>query len=260
MPIVGVVLAAGRGTRMAPYTDAVSKELLPVADIPVIEYNLRYLEAAEVSKVFIVLGDGKEQIVRYVKDGRRFGLDVAYVFQDMKRGAGTAKAIEAARPWVDGEFIVVYGDAFFHPGGFMKEMLQFHEERGSWATVGLCEVRDPSRFGVARVDPNMRMLDMVEQPALEQQEQLRIEGVFLANSSPLIFNQAVFGYIAKTGLSPDNEYWITDTIRLMLKDGRPVYGFRIPSSVFWRDIGTPQARLEADQYALSNLKRPLASG
>jgi len=77
----------------------------------VIEYNLRYLEAAGVSRVFIVLSDGKEQILRYVKDGRRFGLDVAYVFQDMKRGAGTAKAIEAAKPWLSGEFIVVYGSS-----------------------------------------------------------------------------------------------------------------------------------------------------
>jgi len=221
----------------------------------VIEYNLRYLEAAGVSRVFIVLSDGKEQILRYVKDGRRFGLDVAYVFQDMKRGAGTAKAIEAAKPWLSGEFIVVYGDAFFHPGDFIAEMLQFHQQRGSRATVGLYEVKEPSKFGVAKLDESMRMLEMVEQPSTEEQKQLKTGGAFLANSGPLVFNEAVFGYIAGTGLSPDNEYWITDTIRLMLKDGQPVYGFRIAPSVFWRDVGTPQSRLEADQYALRNLKR-----
>ncbi|MEM2905138.1 MAG: nucleotidyltransferase family protein [Candidatus Bathyarchaeia archaeon] len=258
MPVVGLVLAAGRGRRLAPYTDAVAKELLPVGEFPVIEYNLRYLEAAGVSKVFIVIGEGKEQIVRYVKDGRRFGLNVAYLFQDAKRAAGTAKAIEAARPWVNGDFIVAYGDAFFHPGGFVKEMLQFHEERGSWVTVGLYEVTNPSSFAVAKLDENMRMLDIVERPSPEQMEQLRKDGVFLANSGPLVFNRAVFGYIAKTALSPDREYWITDTVRLMLRDGHPVYGFRIPPSVFWRDVGTPQSRLEADQYALSNLKVPTA--
>lgn len=253
--MVGLVLAAGRGTRMAPYTDAVSKELLPIADVPVIEYNLRYLEESGIKKVYVVLGEGKEQIVRYVKDGRRLNLDVAYLFQEMKQGAGTAKAVEVAKPWINQDFIVVYGDAFFHPGSFMKDMIRFHSEKGSAATIGLYGVEDPRRFGVVKVDAEGRVLDLVERPSLKQAEPFKTDRVYLVNSGPLIFAPIVFSYIEKTGLSPDGEYWITDTVKLMLRDRQPVQGFRIASEVFWRDVGTPKARLEADEYALRTHNR-----
>jgi NDP-sugar pyrophosphorylase family protein len=246
----GLILAAGRGTRMAPYSDAVAKELLPIGERPVIEYSIRYMCEAGIRKVYIVLGEGKEQIMEYIKDGRRLGVHAAYLFQDLKAGMGTAKAVEAAKPWIQEAFVVFYGDSFFYPGDFLKEMLQFHRMRGSQVTMGVYRVKSPLGFGIVRMGREDDVIDLVESPTLEEAEGLRTDGEYLANSGPLIFTSSVFDYIEKTGPSPKGEYWITETIRLMVRDGLRVYGFRIPREVFWRDVGTPRARLEAEEFAL----------
>ncbi|MBS7609060.1 nucleotidyltransferase family protein [Candidatus Bathyarchaeota archaeon] len=246
----GLILAAGRGTRMAPYSDAVAKELLPIGERPVIEYSIRYMCEAGIKRVYVVLGEGKEQIVEYLKDGRRLGIHVAYLFQDLKAGMGTAKAVETAKPWIHGSFVVFYGDSFFYPGDFLREMLQFHGRLGSQVTMGVYRVKSPLGFGIVRMGPGDKIMDVIEGPTLEVAEGLRIDGEYLANSGPLIFTSKVFEYIEKTGPSPKGEYWITETIRLMVEDGLGVYGFRIPREVFWRDVGTPRARLEAEEFAL----------
>ncbi|MEM2925988.1 MAG: nucleotidyltransferase family protein [Candidatus Bathyarchaeia archaeon] len=246
----GLILAAGRGTRMAPYSDAVAKELLPIGERPVIEYSIRYMCEAGIKRVYVVLGEGKEQIVEYIKDGRRLGVHVAYLFQDLKAGMGTAKAVETAKPWIHESFVVFYGDTFFYPGDFLKEMLQFHEKLDSQATMGVYRVKIPIGFGIVRLGPRDEVMDVKEGPSLEAAESLRTDGEYLANSGPLIFTSKVFEYIEKTAPSPKGEYWITETIRLMVEDGLGVYGFKIPSKVFWRDVGTPRARLEAEEFAL----------
>lgn len=248
--MLGVILAAGRGTRLAPYTDAVNKEMLPVADIPIIEYNVRYLADSGVKKVLVVVSENKEQVIHYLRDGKRFGVNLAYVFQDVRNGAGTAKAVEVVKPWVDDSFIVVYGDSFFHPGDFVKRLLEFHRSSNAVATVGLHEAESPERFGVVLLGKNNRVVDVVEKPSAKQVRALMRKGKILANSGPLVFENKIFEYILRTKPAPNGEYQITDTIKLMGSDGLNVCGFKIPNSVFWRDIGTPEARLQADSYML----------
>jgi len=252
--VIGLILAAGRGTRMAPYTDAVPKEILPVGGIPVIEYSIRYLGEAGVNRIYIVLSDRKASLIEYVKDGRWLNVHVTYLFQDMRYGAGTAKAIETAKPWVEEEFMVFYGDSFFYPGKFVGDMMRFHHEKKASVTFGLYAVSNPMKLGIAKVNSNGNLIDLIERPSSKELKKLRINDHYLANSGPLIFKHDVFDYIAATGSSPDGEYWITDTIRAMLREGKPVFGFKIPSDVFWRDIGTLKARLEAEEYALRKIK------
>lgn len=247
-----MILAAGKGTRLSPYTDAVAKEMLPVGEIPIIEYNIRYLERAGIKKIIIVLGERKEQIIHYVKNGKEFNVKVAYVFQNQREGIGTSKAIESVENWTNDSFIVMYGDTFFHPGDFIKEMINFHIEQKSVATVGLYEVQNPERFGIVKLDENHRIVDIVEKPSREMIKDFMLDGKYLANSGPLIFDNTVFKYIKKTAPAPNGEYQITDTIKLMIQDNLKVCGFKIPSNVFWRDIGTPESRLEADAYVLKH--------
>jgi len=252
--LIGLILAAGRGTRMSPYTDAVPKEILPVADKPVIEYCLRYLGAAGVERIFVVLSNHKSPLIEYIKDGSWLNVHVAYLFQDMRLGTGTAKAVETAKPWVNEDFVVLYGDAFFHPGEFAGDMIRFHSEKGPSVTVGLYRVADPRAFGIAKISGDGVLSDLIERPRLGEVKGFEDDGFYLANSGPLVFKPEVFDYIEKTRPSPNGEYWITDTIRIMLREGCPALGYRIPRDVFWRDVGTPVARLEAEEYALRNMK------
>ena len=252
--LIGLVLAAGRGTRLLPYTDAVPKEILPIADVPVIEYSIKYLGQAGINKIYIVLSSRKASLLEYIKDGKWLNVDVTYLFQNMKYGIGTAKAIEVAKPWIKDEFMVFYGDSFFHPGEFVGDIMKFHYQKKASATVGLYEVSDPIAFGVARIDPKGALIDLIERPDLNELKKLRADDRYLANSGPLIFKPDIFEYITKTKPArQDGEYRITDTIRIMIKEGEPIFGFRIPPNVFWRDIGTTEARLEADEYALRNI-------
>jgi len=251
--MIGVILAAGRGARMAPYSNAVCKEMLPVGDAPIIEYTARYLAGAGVGRVYVVLRERKEEIIRYLRNGRRLGVDIAYVFQDDYSGVGTAKAVEAVEPWVGEDFIVCYGDTFFHPGVFMRDMIMYHRDKGSDVTIGLYPIEDPEGFGVVRLDGDGCFLELVEKPGREEAERLVSDGVCLVNSSPIIFTPQVFRYIGETKPSPSGEYYLTDTINMMKGDGRRVYGYHIPRGVFWRDIGTPRARLEAERHFLDTV-------
>jgi len=256
--VYGVVLAAGRGRRLAPYTDAVPKELLPIGSKPVIQYCVEALRDAGVERIFIVLSQGKDAILEYFKDGSRFDVRIAYLYQDLESGIGTAKAVEAVRGWVYGDFVVLYGDTFFHPSSFISSMLDFHYAKGSKATIGLYHIAgDPRRFGIVRVNSNYKILELVERPSTDILDRFRVDDGYLVNSGPLILSEDIFRYIERTGLSPDGEYWITESIRLMINDNLPVYGYRIPSEVFWRDVGTQESRLEAERYALEKLNAKL---
>lgn len=243
-----VILAAGKGTRMRPYSNAVNKEMCLIGYYPVIEYAVRGLASAGIEKIYIVLGERKSQIMEYLRDGKWLGVKIAYLYQDMSHGAGTAKAVETAEDWVSEDFIVVYGDTFFHPTEFFKNMIEYHKNGKAHATVGVYPMGSYREYGIVKVDENARVLDILEKPSEEEAEKAKVGNVYLVNSGPIIFSLHVFKYIKKTPISPAGEYWITDTIKLMVNDELNVLAYRIPESVFWRDIGRPETRIEAEKY------------
>lgn len=247
------MLAAGRGTRMRPYSNAVNKEMCLIGYHPVIEYSVRGLASAGVRKIHIVLGERKSQIMEYLRNGGWLGVKIAYLYQDMSRGEGTAKAVETAEGWVSGDFIMVYGDTFFHPTDFFKDMVKFHESRKPHATVGVYLMDRYREYGLVRIGENDRVVNILEKPTEEQAEMSKVDGLYPVNSGPMIFNPKVFEYIKRTPVSPAGEYWITDTLRLMIKDGLEVLAYRIARNVFWRDIGRPQTRIEAERYVQERL-------
>lgn len=247
------MLAAGRGTRMRPYSNAVNKEMCLIGYHPVIEYSVRGLASAGVRKIHIVLGERKSQIMEYLRNGGWLGVKIAYLYQDMSRGEGTAKAVETAEGWVSGDFIMVYGDTFFHPTDFFKDMVKFHESRKPHATMGVYLMDRYREYGLVRIGENDRVVNILEKPTEEQAEISKVDGLYPVNSGPMIFNPKVFEYIKRTPVSPAGEYWITDTLRLMIKDGLEVLAYRIARNVFWRDIGRPQTRIEAERYVQERL-------
>lgn len=250
-----VVLAAGRGVRLGRYTNAVNKEMILIGEYPVIEYIIRALVSAGVDKILIVLTKGKDQIMNYLKDGKDFGVSITYIYQDVDRGYGTAKAVEAAEPWIDENFILVNADTFFDPSGFFSEMVSFHRKMGNDVTIALYPMKTYKRFGVVRLDGERNVQDIIEKPSEEGMDELKVNDSFLVNTGLMVLSPSIFDCIKKTGQSRDGEYWITDSIRLMINGSEKVRGFIIPESVFWKDIGTQESRLEAEKYVFEkNIK------
>jgi len=243
-----VILAAGRGTRMKPYSNAVNKEMCLIGYYPVVEYAVRGLASAGIVKVYVVLGEHKSQIMEYLRDGSWLGVKIAYLYQDMNRGAGTAKAVEVADGWISEDFMVLYGDTFFHPMDFFRSMVEFHESVKAHVTVGVYPMESYREYGIVKVDDDGRILNILEKPSEEEAREAIVDNTYLVNSGPLIFNPKVFEYLKKTPISPAGEYWVTDTIKLMANDRLNVLAYRIPKSVFWRDIGRPETRIEAEKY------------
>lgn len=253
--MIGLILAAGKGTRMRPYSNAINKEMSLIGESPVIEYNVRALANAGVKTAFIVLGEGKWQVLEYLRDGSRFNIALSYIYQDIgekEENKGTAKAIQSAEKWIEDDFIVIYGDSFFHPYEFLKDEIATHSKEKADVTMGIYMIKDHKDYGVIRVSGN-RVVDILEKAAKEEVEEAKVNNMFAVNSGPILFKKEVFDYIRRTEASPSGEYWITDTIRLMIKDGKKVIAYKIPEEVFWRDIGKMEHRIEAEAYLLGKL-------
>ena len=221
-----IILAAGKGTRMRPYSNAVNKEMCLIGYSPIIEYSVRALADAGIKKIFIVLGERKHQIMEYLRDGKDFGVKIAYLYQDMKHGEGTAKAVETAEGWIDEDFIMVYGDSFFHPTDFFSDLIRFHQENSADVTMGLYLLEKYKEFGVVKLEKE-RVVDILEKPSEEEVKTAKLNGKYPINSGPMVFSPKVFEYVKRTKESPAGEYWITDTIRLMIKDGLRVLGYSL---------------------------------
>ena len=250
-----MILAAGRGVRLGRYTNAVNKEMILIGEYPVIEYIVRTLVGGGVDKILVVLTKGKDQIMNYLKDGKDFGVSISYIYQDIERGYGTAKGVEATEPWIDEHFVLINADTFFNPIEFLSEMIDYHKKMDNDVTMALYPTKNYKGFGVIRIDEQKNVQEILEKPLEENIDDLKVNGFFLINTGLMILSPKVFEYIKKTGQSREGEYWLTDSIRLMISDGKKVRVFVMPEHVFWKDIGTQEARLEAEKYVFDkNIK------
>jgi len=248
----GLILAAGKGTRMRPYSNAVNKEMSLIGPCPVIEYCVRALTCCDVRRIYVVLSEGKDQIFEFLRSGSDFGVNVAYIYQDMNLGKGTAKAVAVAEPWMNDSFMLVYGDSFFYPTDFFKDITESHHDARADVTIGVYTMEDHKGLGIVKCEEG-KVLDILEKASDAEASQARVDGRYLVNSGPIIFERSIFEYIRKTDISPSGEYWLTDTIRMMIRDGKKVVAFPIPAKVFWRDIGRMEHRIEAERYFSSKM-------
>lgn len=172
--IVAIIPAAGKGSRLFPFP--CPKELFPVGyqDIQigsrlekrpkvVSQYLLENLVAAGAGRIFIILGEGKHDIMRYYGDGTRFGTRVSYLFQEILRGMPSA--IDLARPWLTDE-TVLFGmpDTIIEPRDAFSKLLDFHHDQGDVLTLGLFATDNPAKFGMVDFDRTGRVLGTVDKP------------------------------------------------------------------------------------------------
>jgi glucose-1-phosphate thymidylyltransferase len=218
-------LHGGQGTRLRPLTYSGPKQLIPIANKPVSQYALEDLISIGVKDVAIILGETFPELVRqYYGDGSRFGVKITYIYQG--KPLGIAHAVSLCRSFVgDDDFVVYLGDNMFQKG--IRSYAEIFTEEDPDALVLLKEVDEPSRFGVAQLGEDERLVRIVEKPK-HPPSKYAVVGLYF-------FKPSVFDAISKINPSWRNEYEITDTIQRMIDDGREVkYSF---VDGWWADTG-----------------------
>ncbi|MEU0570244.1 glucose-1-phosphate thymidylyltransferase [Nonomuraea sp. NPDC005983] len=236
-----LVLAGGAGTRLRPITHTSAKQLVPVANKPVLFYGLEAIAATGVTELGIVVGDTHAEIEAAVGDGSAFGLQVTYLRQD--RPLGLAHAVLIARDYLgDDDFVMYLGDNFI-VGGIEDVVAGFARERPA-ARIMLTEVGDPRQFGVAELDPDGRVIGLEEKPR-EPKSDLALVGVYL-------FTPAVHDAVAELKPSWRGELEITDAIQWLIDKGHQVESTVITG--YWKDTGNVADMLEVNRLVLESLE------
>lgn len=237
----GLILSGGKGTRLRPLTYTSAKQLVPVANKPVLFYGLEAMAGAGIRQVGIVVGDTAAEIRAAVGDGSRWGLEVEYIAQDAPRGL--AHAVLVSEPYLGREPFVMYlGDNLLDKG-ISRFVEQFAAERPA-AEVLLTRVPDPQRFGVAELRDG-RVVGLVEKPK-EPKSDLALVGVYM-------FGPEIFESVRRIRPSWRDELEITDAIQDLIDRGHRVCPHIVDG--WWKDTGKLEDLLEANRLILDTLAR-----
>ena len=172
--IVGIIPAAGKGSRLAPFP--CPKELFPVGyqDFEVngviqrrpkvvSQYLIENIIAAGAEKLLIIVSEGKGDLMKYYADGKKFNADISYLYQEEQRGM--PGAIDLAKNWIPGS-TVIFGmpDTIIEPNNVFDRLLKFHEKEKADLTLGLFPTTTPSKFGMVELDDNANVTDTIDKP------------------------------------------------------------------------------------------------
>lgn len=240
-----LILAGGTGSRLRPITYSMAKQLVPVANKPVIEYGIESIAAAGIEEFGIIVGDTASAVEAAVGDGSRWGIRITYIPQPAP--LGLAHAVQTAQPFLgDDDFIMYLGDNLIKSS--VAGLIAEFETHRPAATILLTPVPNPESFGVAEMTDG-RVTRLEEKPQ-HPRSNLALVGVYL-------FDRRIHDSIARLRPSARGEYEITDAIQGLIDVGLAVRSHIVEG--WWKDTGTVEAMLEANRLILEDID-PLVEG
>src|SRR6476469_1756919 len=239
----GLILSGGKGTRLRPLTYTSAKQLVPVANKPVLFYGIEALADLGITEIGIVVGDTQAEIRAAVGDGSRWGVRVTYIPQDAPRGL--AHAVLISEPFIGTDSFVMYlGDNLLNKG--IKTFVEEFVREAPAAQILLTRVPDPQMFGVAELSDG-KVVRLVEKPQVPKSD-LALVGVYM-------FSPAVFDSVKRIKPSFRNELEITDAIQDLIDRGLEVRPHLVDG--WWKDTGKLEDMLEANRLILDTVSRQI---
>jgi glucose-1-phosphate thymidylyltransferase len=237
----GLVLSGGAGTRLRPITHTSAKQLVPVANKPVLFYGLEAIRDAGITEVGIIVGDTRAEIEAAVGDGAHHGLSVTYIPQEAP--LGLAHCVLIARDFLgDDDFVMYLGDNFIIGG--ITELVDEFKQGGHDAQILLTQVDNPTQFGIAELGADGRVLRLEEKPQ-EPKSDLALVGVYM-------FSPSIHEAVRAIKPSWRSELEITDAIQWLIDSGRDVRPHLVTG--YWKDTGRLEDMLECNRKVLEGIE------
>lgn len=236
----GVLLHGGHGTRLRPLTHTGPKQLLPIANKPMSQYCIESMREAGINEIAVIIGGaGSNKVKEYYEDGKKFGVNISYIEQDFPRGI--AHAIRLCKEFINDEkFLVYLGDNIIQKS--ISEYVKLFDTSNADASILLCEVNNPSRFGIADVRDG-KILKIMEKPK-NPPTNLAVTGIYLLTPK-------IFDVIDRLKPSWRNEFEITDALHMLLEEKNNITYHMITD--YWKDTGTPEDIIQANGAILEKM-------
>jgi glucose-1-phosphate thymidylyltransferase len=236
----GIILHGGFGTRLRPFTYTMPKQLLPIANKPMSQYCIEVLKNAGINEIAIIIGgDNSNKVKEFYGNGDKFGVKFTYIHQDYPKGI--SHAISLCKEFVQNQkFIVFLGDNILKQD--ITTIKENFEKSKSDATILLCEVDNPSQFGIAEIEG--KTIKHISEKPKNPISNLAVIGIYFLTPK-------IFDVIKKLKPSWRNELEITDALQLLLNDKGKI-NFKAVTG-FWKDTGTPQDIINANKAILEDM-------
>lgn len=235
-----LILSGGKGTRLRPITHTGAKQLVPVANKPILFYAIEAIRDAGITDIGIIVGDTHEEIKAAVGTGEKFGVKVTYIHQEAP--LGLAHAVKIAEDYLgDEHFVMFLGDNLIKDG--ITALVEEYSRSEANSQILLAHVPNPQDFGVAILDGD-RVVKLIEKPK-DPPTDLALVGVYM-------FDHNIFEAVNAIKPSARGELEITDAIQYLID-----HGYRVDSHIisgWWKDTGSLSAMLEANRLMLEDLE------
>ena len=235
----GIILAAGRGTRLYPLTKVTNKQLLQIYDKPMIYYPLSTLMLLDIKDILIIIRPGDLEIFKnLLGDGSHLGINISYEIQDVPRGI--ADAFNIGKKFIGNNPVtLILGDNIFYGHGFLNKIRQKIRGNIKGAYVFGYLVKDPERYGVVEFDNSFNVLSIEEKPK-KPKSNYAVPGLY-------IYDNSVTELVKKINPSNRGEIEITDINRLYFENEKLKVNI-LGRGVAWLDTGTPESLFEASNF------------